>query len=194
MAQKLNTKDYADLVRSIQERTRLGVNETADTVKQRIPFWKKDYNLFCHELFPHYCQDGEHEHARLIGCGWFQIEFANAILKDDNYFGANEWPREHAKTVHAGVIIPFWLMIHGKLDGMIVAGREERSAQRILMDIQAEFEGNQKIKAVFGEQKSIGSWDTGDFRLKSGIFFRAFGLGQNPRGVRYASAAPIMDW
>jgi phage terminase large subunit-like protein len=73
---------------------------------------------------------------------------------------------------------------------MVVVGKSEDSANRLLGDIQAELEFNARIIADFGEQKNLGFWTEGSFKTKSGVTFLACGRGQSPRGLRDREARP----
>lgn len=73
---------------------------------------------------------------------------------------------------------------------MVVVGKSQDSANRLLADIQAELEFNQRIIADFGEQKSLGEWTDGEFKTQSGVKFLAVGRGQSPRGLRDREARP----
>lgn len=65
------------------------------------------------------------------------------------------WPRGHAKSTHMDIFVPLWLMFQPKrlINFMVVVGKSEDSATRLLGDIQAELEHNQRIIADFGKQQ-----------------------------------------
>ena len=73
---------------------------------------------------------------------------------------------------------------------MVVVGKSQDSANRLLGDIQAELEYNQRIIADFGQQKNLGLWTAGEFKTASGVKFLAVGRGQSPRGLREREARP----
>ncbi len=50
---------------------------------------------------------------------------------------------------------------------MLTVGKSEDSAIRLLGDLQAELEFNQKLIADFGEQKNLGSWLEGNSRPRA---------------------------
>ena len=68
--------------------------------------------------------------------------------------------------------------------------QSQDSANRLLGDIQAELEYNQRIIADFGQQKNLGLWTAGEFKTASGVKFLAVGRGQSPRGLREREARP----
>lgn len=67
------------------------------------------------------------------------------------------WPRGHAKSTHMDIFVPLWLMFQPKrlINFMVVVGKSEDSATRLLGDIQAELEHNQRIIADFGKQQGM---------------------------------------
>jgi phage terminase large subunit-like protein len=90
------------------------------------------------------------------------------------------------------VFVPLWLMFQAKrlINFMVVVGKSEDSASRLLGDIQAELEYNQRIIADFGEQRSTASWQEGEFKTADGVKFLSCGRGQSPRGLRDRESRP----
>jgi hypothetical protein len=131
----------------IQESTMIGFTDTTQSQHERISRAKKDYEFFTQSYFTHYVTDKD---GRIIPNGEFHNEWAYAVLKDKNFKGLAEWPREHAKSVHCTIILPLWLKIHGELDGAILTSKSEDDAKRLLGDIQAELKGNEKYIHDFG--------------------------------------------
>lgn len=171
----------------VQESTMIGFTDTKQSQQERIAKALKDYEFFTQTYFGHYCKDKD---GKLIPNGDFHNEWANEVLRDKNFKGVAEWPREHAKSVHCTIILPLWLKIHGELDGAILTSKSEDDAKRLLGDIQAELKGNEKYIHDFGEQYNQGSWEEGSFITKDEVFFYAKGRGQSPRGIRYKSKRP----
>jgi hypothetical protein len=169
--------------REIQAATAYLPEETSGERKARLRRCKKDYNYFVMYYFPHYAK-GE--------CGRFQIEFANAILKFKN--GCNmfaaEWARGHAKSVHADIFIPLWLMLNDELGGMVLIGKSFAAAKKLLGDVQNELAHNNRFIADYGEQISYGDWAEGEFTTREGINFVAGGLGSPIRGSRKGAKRP----
>lgn len=73
---------------------------------------------------------------------------------------------------------------------MVVVGKSQDSANRLLADIQAELGFNRRLIADFGEQRSLGEWTDGEFKTQSGAKFLAVGRGQSPRGLRDRQSRP----
>lgn len=182
--QNISKRDYQewlDFCKQIQGATGVNFGEKQEDQKFRITNAKRDYNFFVKTYFPNYAD---------ADCAKFHIDFANACLRDKNFFGVAEWPREHAKSVHLNIIIPMWLIVHKQLTGMILMGKNEADACNLLADIQAQLQSNELFAHDYGAQFNFGSWEDGDFTTKDGIRFLAIGRGQSPRGARKNEKRP----
>jgi len=171
-------KEYCKIV---AESTHIAISETVHDKNKRINSLLKDYRGFVEYYFPHYAKGG---------CATFHLEAARKIAADKNIFAILEWPREHAKSVHADIIIPLWLKAKGEIQGMIIVGKNETDACNLLGHLQAELEFNQRYIADYGLQQKIGSWEEGEFETIDGILFKAYGRGQSPRGLRNRERRP----
>jgi hypothetical protein len=103
------------------------------------------------------------------------------------------WPRGHAKSTHFDIFMPLWLMLLPKrlINFMVVVGKSQDSANRLLGDIQAgKLEYNQRIIADFGQQKNLGLWTIRRVQdcLRREVPRRC--RGQSPRGLREREARP----
>lgn len=185
MAKQVITKrdynEWLEFCRQVQSSTSVKLNESEQEQKERVKKAKKDYNYFVKTYFPNYADSD---------CAKFHISFANACIKDPNFFGVAEWPREHAKSVHLTIIIPMWLIVHGELTGMILMGKNEDDACNLLSDVQAQLQYNELFAHDYGEQYNFGTWEDGDFTTKDGIRFLAIGRNQSPRGARKNEKRP----
>lgn len=166
---------------SIQKSNPVDPHESLLSKQSRIHRAKQDYQYFVNTYFRHYAS---------APCAHFQLRAARRIKADPNIFAVLEWPREHAKSVHADVLIPLWLKINGQLDGMILVGKNYDDAAGLLSDIQAELQFNPILINDYGAQETLGSWEEGDFVTSDGIEFIAVGRGQSPRGIRNREKRP----
>lgn len=166
---------------NVQNANPVDLHESPAIKSARIARAKKDYNYFVNTYFKHYADSD---------CAEFQLEAARKIKADPNIFAVLEWPREHAKSVHADVLIPLWLKIHGELTGLVQVGKNWDDAAGLLADLQAELEFNPLFIHDFGTQKTDGSWQTGEFIDSDGIEYIAIGRGQSPRGIRNRQKRP----
>ena len=154
-----------------------------------------NYAAFCEYYFPHFLQLRDKttgETVRTVHNAPFHNEAARTVRSTPNLKAVFMWPRGHAKSTHFDIFIPLWLMFQPKrlINFMVIVGKSEDSADRLLGDIQAELEANQRLIADFGEQRNDGSWFDGEFKTNSGVKFLACGRGQSPRGLRDREARP----
>ena len=169
--------------------------ETPVERDRRIRRLLTNYNEFCEYYFAHFLTLRDKttgEIIKTIHNAPFHTKAALKIKNTPNLKAVFKWPRGHAKSTHIGVFIPLWLIFQPKrlINFMITVGKSEDSAIRLLGDLQAELEYNQKLIADFGEQKNLGSWLEGEFKTKGGAKFLAVGRGQSPRGLRDRESRP----
>lgn len=126
----------------------------------------------------------------LAPIGWFHKQAVKDILIDKKRNNILEWPRETAKSVTVDVFFPFYLLVTNWLTGLILASETEDKANKLIGDLQAQLEHNRRIINDFGDFGISGSWGSGYWQTKDGIGFWAFGLGQNPAGVRNGFKRP----
>ena len=187
-------QEHCKRVQSITD-TALLAKETPAERDRRVRRLQKDYAAFCEYYFPHFLQLRDKvtgEVVRTIHNAPFHNAAAAKVKGTPNLKAVFKWPRGHAKSTHFDIFIPLWLMFQPKrlIHFMVVVGKSEDSAKRLLSDIQAELEFNSRLIADFGEQKSLGDWQEGEFTSQSGVKFLACGRGQSPRGLREREARP----
>lgn len=175
--------------------TSLMRKETPLEKEKRIRRLQSNYAAFCEYYFPHFLQLRDKttgEVIRTIHNAPFHNQAAQKVKNTPNLKAVFMWPRGHAKSTHMDIFTPLCLMFQTKrlINFMVVVGKSEDSAIRLLGDIQAELEYNQRIIADFGTQKNAGDWQEGEFKTKDGVKFLACGRGQSPRGLRDREARP----
>ena len=191
---QLEWQEHCRQIQSITD-TKSLVRETAVQKEQRIRRLQKDYAAFCEYYFPHFLQLRDKvtgEIIRIVHNAPFHNAAANKVKNTPNLKAVFKWPRGHAKSTHMDIFTPLWLMFQPKrlINFMVVVGKSEDSANRLLGDIQAELQYNKRIIADFGKQMSMGDWTEGEFTTKDGVHFLACGRGQSPRGLRKREARP----
>lgn len=187
-------KERCRQVQSITDTTLLK-EETPAQKEQRIRRLLANYAAFCEYYFPHYLQlrdKATGEIIRTIHNAPFHNEAARKVKNTPNLKAVFKWPRGHAKSTHFDIFLPLHLIFQTKrlINFMVIVGKSEDAAVRLLGDIQAELEYNQRLIADFGQQKNDGDWQDGEFRTKDGVKFLACGRGQSPRGLRDREARP----
>ena len=191
---QLEWQEHCRQIQSITD-TKSLVRETSVQKEQRIRRLQKDYAAFCEYYFPHFLQLRDKvtgEVIRTIHNAPFHNAAALKVKNTPNLKAVFKWPRGHAKSTHMDIFTPLWLMFQPKrlINFMVVVGKSEDSANRLLGDMQAELQYNKRIIADFGKQMSMGDWMEGEFTTKDGIHFLACGRGQSPRGLRKREARP----
>lgn len=187
-------KEHCKEVQSLTELSSLA-HETPAQKNKRIARLQKDYAAFCEYYFPHFLtlrDQTSGEVLRTVHNAPFHNAAALKVKNTPNLKAVFKWPRGHAKSTHFDIFLPLWLMFQPKrlINFMVVVGKSEDSAKRLLSDIQAELEFNQRIIADFGGQKNLGHWQEGEFTSQSGVNFLACGRGQSPRGLRERESRP----
>lgn len=194
---KQRYKEWQEHCRQIQSLTSSLVfkKETSAQKERRIAELRKSYAKFCEYYFPHYLilrDKSTGSPIRMIHNAPFHNAAADLVKKTANLKAVFKWPRGHAKSTHFDIFLPLWLIFQQVplISFMVVVGKSLDAAIRLLGDIQAELEFNQRLIEDFGEQKNLGSWQEGEFATQSGIHFLACGRGQSPRGLRNRESRP----
>lgn len=182
-SQKQLLREFEERMQRIAEATASGVNayESESEKAARIQKLLNNYEQFCYYYFPNYCS------AKMAK---FQKQSAKYLAKNWNQVALIQWFREGAKSTHYNCMYPIWQLMRGELTGMMGGSANEDLAIRLMMDIKANLEGNQRLINDFGEQKSYGNWEMDKFVTNQGIGFFAFGANQSPRGTRFGHRRP----
>lgn len=187
-------KEHCKRVQSITD-TALLAGETPAERDRRVARLRSNYAAFCEYYFPHFLTLRDKttgDVIRTVHNAPFHNEAARRIRSTPDLKAVFMWPRGHAKSTHMDIFVPLWLMFQPKrlINFMVVVGKSEDSAVRLLCDIQAELEHNQRIIADFDKQRASASWQEGEFKATNGVKFLACGRGQSPRGLRDREARP----
>ncbi len=155
--------------------------ESKEEQEERIKKAKKDIAFFVNYYFADFINAESAE---------FHYRLARMVKRNKTIKCFVRWGRGLAKSVWCDLFIPMWLWINDDISYMLIVGNNEDKAKILLSDLQAEFEGNQRIIHDFGEQKNFGSWTEGQFTSKNGFTAKAIGMGQSPRGLRNRTKRP----
>ncbi len=103
-----------------------------------------------------------------------------------------EAPRGHAKTAMGCAGIPLYQSLEEPetFDYYLNVQGSEPKALSLNLGIKLEFEQNEVLRAVYGNQVGSDKWTDGLFVLKSGIVFHAVSTGQKLRGTNYRLRRP----
>ena len=119
----------------------------------------------------------------------FHIKATKRILANPEYYEVRSWSRELSKSGRTMMEV-LYLALTGKKKNILLISSTYDNAERLLMPYKALLEFNARIINDYGEQKSIGAWESGEFTTKKGVAFRALGAGQSPRGTRKDAIRP----
>lgn len=182
-------KDWQKHCEYIHQATHLALIETKAEKQARIKTLQKDYTKFLEYYFPHLCSD---EEGNFIPPADFHLKIARKIKRSKKLKALLELARAHAKSTTAVVLVPIWLLIQEQPDINfgVVCSKSEDAAKRLIADLQAELEFNQRLINDFGVFKGHGSWEDGEFTTAQGKKFLALGRGQSPRGLKVKGKRP----
>jgi hypothetical protein len=168
-------------VRVIQSYTNVNPFESFQEKQERIEKARYNFAFFVQYYFPHYA---EYETPD------FHVSLAKYVKTNKVCNVIVRWGRGLAKSVICNNILPLWLWINGESIYMVVIGNNEDKAKILLGDLQAEFEGNERLINDFGKQVTAGSWTNGYFVCKDRFVAKALGMGQDARGLRKGAQRP----
>lgn len=119
----------------------------------------------------------------------FHIRATKRILGNPEYYEVRSWSRELSKSGRTMMEV-LYLALTGKKTNILLVSSTYDNAERLLMPYKGLLEFNARIINDYGEQKSLGAWEAGEFTTKKGVAFRALGAGQSPRGTRKDAVRP----
>jgi hypothetical protein len=158
--------------------------ETLSEREKRKDKALKNYDFFFEYYFPHFCDNGKSKVSK------FQKKAAKIVAENSILLLFLVWFRGAAKSTHANIGIPLWLMLRGEMKFMVLMGFNLRKAKILLSDIQAEIQYNALIINDFGTMYNHGTWAEGSFKTSTGVAFQAIGLLQDPSGFRNGQYRP----
>ena len=162
------------------------IDEDIVAKQERIELFRNNYSKFVDYYFPHYTRN------KADTTGKFQIDMADYLKTNSRARHVIQWARGHAKTTHFCLMIPMWLMMQKKrsINTMVIVGKNEDNARKILQDLRDELETNKRFISDFGVQYNPRVLGTGEFTTRDGVFFKAIGRGQSPRGLKKRQNRP----
>lgn len=173
--------NYEEHCRRIAKATYIDLNETPAGKLARIRELESNYVRWFEYYFPNYAK---------CPCAWFHADFASRMISNKEIYELLEIYRSGAKSVHADMGVPLYLMFTGQLKFMLLIGETERKAQKLLSACQAQLQYNKRLLNDYGCRYKQGDWSAGEFLTTDGVRFMALGFGQNPRGVREEDQRP----
>ncbi len=142
-----------------------------------------NFEAWCKEYF-------ETPDNKMAPFAWFHHQAIENLFVKKKRKHIWEWHREAAKSVFVDIFLPIYMLVNGDLTGMLLASGTEGKAKNLIKDVENQLRNNQRLISDYGDFGITGTWLQGFFQTKSGIGFWAFGLGQNPAGVRNGFLRP----
>ncbi len=174
-------KQYEEHCRKIEQSTTININEKPADKLKRIKKLEKDYVKWFEYYFPMYAKSP---------CADFHIEMADLIIGNPILDILLEIYRSGAKSVHADMGIPMFLYVKKDLKFMLLIGQTVDKGKKLISDIQAQLQHNQRIINDYGQRYKYGDWSEGDFSTIDGAKFVSRGFRQSVRGLREAAERP----
>lgn len=174
--------DYERHSLRIEKATQIKLSESDADKLKRIELLEADYIKWFEYYFPHYakCKSAK-----------FHKTLSDKIIKNKKVRCLAEIYRGGAKSTHIDLGIPLFLMyVKHDLKFMLLIGRTDIKAKKLISDIQKEFEKNARLKSDYGNKAVTGDWSSGDFVTADGVRFYALGFGMDPRGLREGAERP----
>lgn len=161
---KAELKRFEELSRRIMKSTAAPIGETSAVQEARVKRLLGDFDAFCRYYFAHYMD---------ADFAWFHRRAYKNLTASKNYYGVWRWPRGHAKSVFADIMVPMNLLAKDELSGLLLASANNDKALGLLHDIQAELENTSALSPISGTKKYMA---IGETTTSSPAMVLAFGL------------------
>ncbi|EKT3957684.1 hypothetical protein NTJ28_001671 [Flavobacterium psychrophilum] len=174
-------KEYELHCSRIEQATFLNINENPQDKNKRIKQLQKEYVEWFEYYFPMYAKSP---------CAKFHKQMAKLLIENDICSLVAEIYRSGAKSVHLGMGIPLFLYVTKKMKFMLLVGKTEPKAKKLISDIQVQLQYNQRFINDYGRKFKYGDWSSGDFTTSDGVKFMCLSIGQDPRGLKEGAERP----
>jgi len=184
MATKSEDKKYFELWQQFRDNTRkatpIDLTETPVQKMERVALLEKSPEKWFKYYFPNFYTS---EPAP------FHLKATKRVLSNSEWYEVRSWARELSKSGRTMMEVLF-LVLTGKKKNVIMTSSTFDNACRLLLPYKSILETNNRIINDYGDQESIGNWESGEFVTRKGVAFRALGSGQSPRGTRKDEVRP----
>ena len=161
------------------------VKETADEQEERIKYLLKPENYG--EFFDYYFGYKSNLALGDAKTPKFHIEDYIALYKDPFIRQMRKKFRGAGKSIQGNVGNICHLKQNDELFFALIIGMNEGFAKILLSDLQAHMMSNELFIKDFGMQYSYGDWADGEFETLDGKHFKALGINQPFRGLRFGA-------
>ena len=177
---KLKHKEWKEFLKDIANATPVEADlSEAEKARKRAKL-EKDPLAWIKYFFPSYAK---YEFAP------FHTRAIKRMINNDDWFEVLSWSRELAKSTIVMFVV-MYRVLTGRNKNVILAAATQDAAERLLRPYKGNFEANGRLKAFYGEQKSLDTWTSTEFILKNGASFLGIGAGNAPRGSRAEAVRP----
>ncbi|WP_205729420.1 hypothetical protein [Flavobacterium alkalisoli] len=174
-------KQYEQHCTRIEQATFINIHENPADKNRRIKELEKEYVDWFEWYFPMYAKSK---------CAKFHRKLAKLIIENDIISLLAEIYRSGAKSVHIDMGIPLFLYVTKRLKFMLLIGKTDQKSKKLIADIQAQLQYNQRFINDYGRKFKYGDWSSGDFTTSDGVKFMCLSIGQDPRGLRVGAERP----
>ncbi len=141
--------------------------------------WSRDIEAFGDFFFPHHLRKKTPVFHREI----------YKLYEDDSLDRiAIVAPRGFSKSTITDLVYLAWAIVNKKAHFILLTSDTYSQAVLFLDAVKAEFEGNDKLKAHYGDLTS-NNWSEGEI-VVNGIMIKALGAGMKVRGLKYREYRP----
>jgi len=177
---RLALKQWDEMIASIKSASDIDPSDTSSEIEARKKRLESDDEAWFRYYFnQYYLSEPADFHKRAT----------RRIMKNKRWYEVRAWSRELAKSARSMMEISK-LALTGEIRNMLLISNSYDNAVRLLMPFMANLEANERIIQDYGEQRTLGQWETGEFTCRCGCSFRAIGAGQSPRGTRNKNFRP----
>ena len=177
---RLAIKQWDELIASIKSSSDINHSDTTSDIEARRKRLEADDEAWFRYYFTQYytCEPAD-----------FHKKATRRIMNHDRWYEVRAWSRELAKSARSMMEISK-LALTSKIRNVLLISNSYDNAVRLLIPFMGNFEANERIIQDYGQQKTLGQWETGEFTCQCGCSFRAIGAGQSPRGTRNKNFRP----
>jgi len=177
---RLAVKQWEEMIASIKSASDINPADTTSDIETRKKRLEADDEAWFRYYFNQYytCEPAD-----------FHRKATRRIMKNKRWYEVRAWSRELAKSARSMMEISK-LALMGEVRNVLLISNSYDNAVRLLMPFMGNFDANERIIQDYGEQRTLGAWETGEFTCRSGCSFRAVGAGQSPRGTRNKNFRP----
>ena len=164
------------------------IKETGEQQENRIKRLLKPQNY--NDFFDYYFGINSGLPLADAPCSDFHQSSYTKLFNDPFIVQLRKWYRGSAKSIHTNVGNVLHLKQNDELFFGLIIGQNGDHAKILLSDLQMHFEYNERIIKDFGKQVTYGSWSDGEFETTDRRYFKALGLNQPFRGLRFGQHRP----